>query len=155
MTDTFEIHGVLENPQERTRAVLQITALLGLYQAELARILGVQCPEIGRLASGRQVLVPGTAAWQRAGLLVRTYQALYRRHDGKGVEMRHWLHVHQPGLCDTPFLAMIDRGRLADVLACLEPALAGVDELTQQSQSRYDGAHIQGACRTKPPGGNA
>jgi hypothetical protein len=120
MTEVFSIPGMPVNPRRRTQVTLQVTALLGLYQAELARILGLQCPQIGRLASGREQLEPGTAAWRQAGLLLRGYQALYRLTGGDGVAMRHWLRVRQAALEGTPHLLMVDAGRLAEVVAHLE-----------------------------------
>lgn len=124
MTDVFAITGIPEEPRRRTQVTLQVTTLLGLYQAELARILGLQCPQIGRLARGRESLVPGTAAWWQAGMLLRGYQALYRWTGGDGVAMRHWLRVRQEALAGTPHLLMVDEGRLAEVVAYLERQVA-------------------------------
>jgi hypothetical protein len=120
MTDVFAIAGMPGDPRRRTQLTLQVTTLLGLYQAELARILGLHCPQIGCLASGREQLVPATFAWRQAGLLLRGYQALYRLTGGDGVAMRHWLRVRQVALDGTPHLLMIDEGRLAEVVVHLE-----------------------------------
>lgn len=103
--------------------MLQATALLGLYQAELARVLCINCADIGQLASGRQCLQPGTLAWRQARLFIRLYQALYSLHAGNGPAMCHWLHVPQPGLGGEPHLLLIDDGRLADVVHCVEQAV--------------------------------
>jgi hypothetical protein len=122
--DVFEISLERDDPRRLTQAVLQITALLDLYQAELARILGLQCPDIGRLSAGQQSLQPGTCAWQQAVLLVRCYRALYKNTGGDGVAMRHWLRVRQVALNGIPHLLLVDEGRLAAVVECLEQAAA-------------------------------
>lgn len=119
----FAIEPLPSEPRPLTQAVLQVTALLGLYQAELARILGIKCGDIGRLAGGRQCLQPGTDSWRRAIMFVRCYQLLYRRMEGDGVAMRHWLRIEDSDLGGVPHLLLVDDGRLEDVLAALEDAL--------------------------------
>lgn len=118
----FRIDDVADDPRRLTQSVLQITALLGLYQAELARILCIKCGDVGQLASGRRCLEPGSEPWRQARRLVRLYQALYARQDGNGAAMCHWLRVPQPVLGGVPHLLMVDDGRLADVLHYLEQA---------------------------------
>lgn len=120
----FRIDDVADDPRRLTQSVLQITELLVLYQAELARILCIKCGDVGQLASGRRCLVPDTVAWRQARLLVRLYRALYARHDGNGAAMCHWLRVSQPVLDGMPHLLMVDEGRLEDVVHCLEQAPA-------------------------------
>jgi hypothetical protein len=116
----FEISGVCDDPRRLTQAATQITTFLDLYHAELARILGVKCADIGQLASGGRCLQPGTMAWQQACLFVRLYQALFARTAGDGVAMRHWLRTSSRELCGIPHLLIVDEGRLADVVAHLE-----------------------------------
>lgn len=116
----FEISGASDDPRRLTQMVTQITTFLDLYQAELARILGVKCADIGQFTSGSRCLEPGTPAWQQARLFVRLYQALFARTGGDGVAMRHWLRTGSRELCGIPHLLVIDEGRLADVVAHLE-----------------------------------
>ena len=116
----FEIGQVEDDPRALSQAVLQITALLGLYQAELARILQTECPVIGQLASGRRCLEPGTTGWRQAALLVRMYRALYRTYAGDGAAMVHWLHVHQALLGGVPHRLLVDERRLDAIVDCLE-----------------------------------
>jgi hypothetical protein len=116
----FEISGVSDDPRRLTQAATQITHFLDLYHAELARILGVKCADIGQFASGSRCLEPGTTAWRQACLFVRLYQALFARTAGDGVAMRHWLRVSSRELCGTPHLLIVDEGRLAEVVAHLE-----------------------------------
>lgn len=118
----FEIVTVPDDPRRLTQCVLQITALLDMYQAELARVLGVHCGDIGQLAGGQQCLQPATQAWTRARLFVRFYQLLYRHMDGDGVAMRHWLRVEQQQLAGMPHRLIVDDARLGDVVALLQRA---------------------------------
>jgi hypothetical protein len=120
----FWIDDVDDDPHRLTRSALQLTELLGLYQAELARLLHVHCGDIGRLASGRHCLEPVTVAWEQARLLVRLYQALYVRLNGDGVAMYHWLRVPQQALGGVPHLLLVDEGRLAEVVCYLEQPAA-------------------------------
>jgi len=116
----YQIPETYDEPRRLTQAVLQIVEMLGLYQAELARVLRLKCGDIGRLATARQCLEPATPAWVQAQLLVRCYRALYDVQQGDGVAMRHWLHVPDTMLGGVPHLLIVDDGRLADVVACLE-----------------------------------
>jgi hypothetical protein len=116
----FEISSASDDPRRLTQAVTQITTFLDLYHAELARILGVKCADIGQLTSGSRCLEAGSMAWRQACLYVRLYQALFIRSAGDGVAMRHWLRVANRELGGIPQLLIVDEGRLADVVAYLE-----------------------------------
>ena len=110
----------IDDPRRLTQAVLQIAELLGLYQAELARILHFRCGDIGELAAARRCLEPGTDAWVRGQRFLCGYRALFARMHGDGVAMRHWLRVQQPGLGGVPHLLMVDDDRLDAVVDYLE-----------------------------------
>ena len=118
----FEINGDTTEPRKLTRSVLQIIALLDMYQAELARVLRVKCSDIGELASAQRCLETGTGHWQQALLFVQFYRLLYDRMNGDGVAMRHWLRVENAGLGGIPHLMIVDDDRLADVVRYLETA---------------------------------
>lgn len=117
----------LDNPlvgrRKLTQSVLQVTEMLGMYQAELARILGLQCGDIGELAAGKCVLEPDTCAWQQAVLFIRLYESLYRQHAGDGVAMRHWLRRDNTELKGVPLMLMVDDGHLAQVLEIANQAV--------------------------------
>lgn len=123
----FEIPAAAHEPRELTRSVLQIVALLDLFQAELARVLRMKCGDIGELAAARRCLEPGTEAWGQALLFVRFYRALYTRMNGNGVAMRHWLRVEDTALGGVPHLLVIDAGQLQEVVMYLENSLPGAD----------------------------
>lgn len=120
----FEIAIDRDDPRQLSQARVQITDLLGLYQAELARILRLQCDDIGRLAAGQWCLQPGSSAWDQARLLLAFYQRLHERFNGEAVAMVHWLRVQHAGLDATPHRLMVDEGRLKEVVDWLKwPAL--------------------------------
>ena len=100
-----------------------ITEMLGMYQAELARVLGVRCGDIGDLANARRTLEPGSEAWQRAIGFVRLYEALFEKTGGEGPAMCHWLRADHPDLGGVPLLLMVDDGRLMYVVDYLESQL--------------------------------
>lgn len=116
----FSIEDCGDDPRRLTQSVLQATDLLGFYQAELARMLSLCCGDIGQLAAGRQVLVPGSTAARHARLFIRLYRALYLLHHGDGAAMHHWLRRPQAALDGIPHRLMIDENRLCDVVRYLE-----------------------------------
>lgn len=116
----FEIAAETADPRKLTQSVLQIIALLDMYQAELARVLRLKCGDIGELACAQRYLETGTEHWQQALLLVRFYRLLYDRMNGDGVAMRHWLRVENEGLGGVPHLLIVDDDRLEEVVRYLE-----------------------------------
>ena len=104
----FQIIDTSTDPARLTQSILQARDLLGIYNAELARILGVTCADVGRLGVARHYLVPETRAWQQALLLRSTYQLLYERLEGNSVAMNHWLRKAHPDMMPTPLLLMVD-----------------------------------------------
>ena len=99
-----------------TQSVLQITEMLAMYQAELARILQLQCSDIGRLANGKDVIKPYTVTWERAVLFLCFYEQLYNQMEGDAVAMRHWLRVESSDLNGVPLLLIVDDDQLDVVL---------------------------------------
>lgn len=104
------------DPRKLTQSVLQVTEMLGMYQAELARVLQLQCGDIGRLANGRRVLERGTVAWGEAVLFIRLYEALYEKLGGDGVAMCNWLRRDNEQIGGVPLLLIVDEGRLRRTL---------------------------------------
>ena len=116
----FQITQAVDDPRALTQVVLQITTMLDMFQAELARVLQVNCGDIGQLSSGRQILEPGTGSWDQAQLFTRFYRGLYERMKGDGVAMRHWLRVENKTLQGVPHLLMVDENRLAELVDYVE-----------------------------------
>jgi len=107
---------VFENTQKLTPAVLQACDMLGMYQAELASVLGLQCADIGRMTSVQQFLTPNTHAWEQAMLFIRFYQCLYELHNGNEAAMVHWLKANNSEFNNSPLLLMVDEGKLSFLL---------------------------------------
>lgn len=103
-----------------TQAVLQIISLLGMYQAELARILGMQCSDIGEMASAKKVIQINSHAWHQASMFVRFYNRLYDRFDGDEAMMCHWLRRYEHNLSGSPFYLIVDEHKLAQVVSYME-----------------------------------
>ena len=118
-----------------TQAVLQITQMLGMYQAELARVLGLQCSDIGAFASAKTTLPTGSRAWDKATLFVRLYAQLYQYHHGDAVAMYHWLRARHPELAASPLLLMVDEGRLAELVDWFDTAVAGSTQHAGEAKS--------------------
>ena len=109
--------------------------MLGLYQAELARVLGLQCRDIGDFASAKATLPGGSSAWDKARLFVRLYERLYLFCAGDAVAMYHWIRARQPRLTDTPLLLMVDEGRLAELVDWFDTAVAGSTQHAGEAKS--------------------
>lgn len=109
----------MDSPRKLSQAVVQATQLLGMYQAELARILRLQCADIGELANGRWLLQPGTDSWYQAERFIRLFELLYHRKNGDSVAMCHWLRADNANLGTTPLLALVDELRIDEVVGLL------------------------------------
>jgi hypothetical protein len=116
----FRITQAVDDPRSLTQVVLQITAMLDMFQAELARVLQVNCGDIGQLSCDRKTLEPGTGPWDQAQLFTRFYRGLYERMKGDGVAMRHWLRVENRTLQGVPHLLLVDENRLAELVDYVE-----------------------------------
>lgn len=119
-----------EDPRRLSCAVLQATDMLGFYRAELARILGFRCADVGQLASGQRCLERGSMAWRRAQGYLRLYRALHELHGGDRAAMFHWLRVPHPELGGVPHLLLVDDGRLSVVLHYLRRRLRQARDAT-------------------------
>lgn len=121
MTEMLEIaDGVDTSPARLTQSVLQIAEMLGLNRAELSRLLHLKCGDVGQLGAAREMLQPGSPSWRQALLLVRFYQALYRKMAGDGVAMWRWLRRPNSVLGGVPLMLLVDDDRLDQVLEFLE-----------------------------------
>lgn len=93
--------------------------MLGMYRAELARVLGLQCGDIGALLEDKQCLQPDTETWQQARSFIDFYRILYETMGGKEPEICHWLRSDNTDLKGVPLLLMVDDGQLARILRYL------------------------------------
>jgi hypothetical protein len=116
----LEIDAPSDDPRQRSQAVVQVIDMLDLYQAELARILGLQCSDIGELVNAQKLLQPESAAWKQAERLIIFYRLLYLYKKGDGVAMRHWLRRMNPHFKQTPHLMLVDENRLLELIDSLQ-----------------------------------
>ena len=83
-----------------------------MYHAELARILGQQCGDIGELTSGKSCIKIDTEAWSQAVLFINMYNQLFDYFEGDGVAMYHWMRAHNKHLNGTPHFLIVDDDKL-------------------------------------------
>jgi hypothetical protein len=105
-----------QSPQKLTQSVLQMTEYFEMYQAELARILQLQCSDIGALASRERYLMQDTPSWKLAVLFVRLYDMLYEKFNGNEAAICHWLRADNKDLKSVPLYLMVDHGQLETVI---------------------------------------
>lgn len=108
----FKIETPFISDRKFSQSLIQVTELLGMYHAELARILGQQCGDIGELASGKHCLDRNSEAGQRGVLFINTYNLLFECFDGDGIAMYHWMRAHNKQLNGTPHFLIVDDGKL-------------------------------------------
>jgi hypothetical protein len=108
----FKIDKPFESERKISQSVIQVTELLGMYNAELARILGQQCGDIGELTSGQRCIKQGSEAWQQAVLFIDTYHLLFDYFDGDSVAMYHWMRADNKSLKGIPHFLIVDEAKL-------------------------------------------
>lgn len=102
-----------------TQAVLQVSHMLGLYHAELARILKLQCADVGELANAQKTLDVNTIAWQQAEKFISVFECLYLKFQGDETLMCNWLRKQNTELNGVPLYLMVDDDLLDICLAWL------------------------------------
>ena len=108
----FKIENPFISERKLSQSVIQVIELLSMYDAELARILGQQCGDIGELTSGQRCIKQGTEAWHQAVLLIETYNLLFDYFDGDSVAMYHWMRADNKYLSGTPHFLIVDENKL-------------------------------------------
>lgn len=108
----FKLNNPFESERKLSQSVIQVIELLGMYHAELARILGQQCGDIGELSSGKRCINKDSAAWHQAVLFIEMYHQLFDYFEGNGVAMYHWMRAHNLHLKGTPHFLIVDDGKL-------------------------------------------
>ena len=103
-----------------TPAVLQAAQMLGLYHAELARILKLQCADIGELANSQKLLEIDSIAWQQAEKFILIFESLYLKFQGNEALMCNWLRKQNSILNGIPLYLMVDEGGVEDVFCFLQ-----------------------------------
>ncbi|MFK5985520.1 MAG: hypothetical protein QM479_08855 [Pseudomonadota bacterium] len=115
-SEIFKLNRPFLSARTITQSVLQAGFCLNMYHAELARILQLQCNDIGLISSAQYVLQPGSRAYQQAILFIMLYQALFNKFNGNAIAMYRWLH-HQPkNLSNSPHLLIVDENKIMQVV---------------------------------------
>ena len=89
---------------------------LGLYRAELARILGLMCDDVSSPARLESLLKSGADCRLRAEHFLLFYDSLGHQHAGNAVAMQNWFRRHSRVLGTTPLLALVDENRLEETI---------------------------------------
>jgi hypothetical protein len=84
-----------------TKAALRASALLGMKDAELARVIGVSAASLSRLHRDRTI-APATKEGELAVLFVRMYRSLDAILGGHEGRMRAWLRAENHHLGGVP-----------------------------------------------------
>ena len=117
---TIKLSDVNGSEKKLTQAVLQITQMLGLYHAELARILGLKCADIGELSNANAVILKYSESWMLAEKYIQLYERLYVFNNGDEALMNNWLRKKNKKLQAVPLYLMVDELQLESVLGALE-----------------------------------
>jgi len=104
----IKLSDVKQKPTSLTQAVLQASHMLGLYHAELARILKLQCAEVGELANAQKMLGLNSIAWLQAEKFVSVFECLYLKFQGDEALMCNWLRKQNTELNGVPLYLMVD-----------------------------------------------
>ena len=113
----IKLSDVKNSEKNLTQAVLQITQMLGLFHAELASILKLQCADVGDLTNAKKTLNVNTIAWQQAEKLILIFEELYIKFKGDEALMCNWLRRQNSELGGLPLYLMVDDGLIDN---CLE-----------------------------------
>ncbi len=116
MEKAFKITLPVSEAKAVSYSVLQASQILAMLNAELARVLKLQCADIVALGATQTTLQPQTMAWQQAQRFIQFYNLLCDKFSGDAVAMRHWLRTENKTLAAVPLLLIIDDGRLDDVI---------------------------------------
>lgn len=115
----IKLSDVNHSSSSLTQAVLQVAQMLGMYHAELASILKLQCGDVGDLANAKRTLEVDSIAWQQAEKLILIFEALFQKFAGDEALMCNWLRKQNAELNGVPLYLMVDDGLVGDVLGCL------------------------------------
>ena len=115
----IKLSEVIFSEKAFTQAVLQVMQMLGLYHAELARILHLQCADIGELSDAKELLAIESESWQQAKLFIKMYELLYAQFSGEETKIYNWLRKDNKDLRGAPLYLMVDELRIEDVIKTL------------------------------------
>ena len=116
----IKLSNVNQSESALTQAVLQVSQMLGLFHAELASILKLQCGDVGELASAKKTLNVNSIASQKAEKLILIFEKLYVKFQGDEALMCNWLRRKNSELDGAPLYLMVDDGLIDNCLEYLQ-----------------------------------
>ena len=116
----IKLSDVNGSEKKLTQAVLQITQMLGIYHAELARILNLKCADVSELSNANAVILKYSESWVLAEKYIQLYERLYVHNNGDEALIHNWLRKKNKELQAVPLYLMVDELQLEHVLAALE-----------------------------------
>ena len=116
----IKVAEVSGSEKKLTQAVLQITQMLGIYNAELARILHLRCADIGAISDAHKNIQVSTEAWARAIKYIEMYESLYYLCEGNEIKMNNWLRKKHKHLQAIPLYLMVDEQKINQVIDVLK-----------------------------------
>lgn len=105
-------------------AINYATDNLGLYRAELARILGLMCGDVAESRQLEILLDHNPESRKQAERFVFFASRLEMLFSHDRCRMTHWFRTEHKILGTSPFLAMVDENRLEEVIS----VITGEDE---------------------------
>jgi len=95
------------------------TDSLDLYRAELARILGLMCQDVGSSMQLEILLNRDSEARMRAERFVFFVSRLEAMFHHDRSRMVHWFRAENKSLGTSPFIAMVDENRLEEIISVM------------------------------------
>lgn len=108
-----------------SKATLNASALLGLSNAELAKVLGISRPSVSRIASGRRHIDSHSREGETALILVRIFRSLDQLVGGDSSRRTAWMTSHNKAISGVPKTAIQTMHGLVhtiDYLDCISPS---------------------------------
>jgi len=84
-----------------SKATLKASALLGLSNAELAKVLGISRPSVSRIASGSRHIDSLSREGEMALILVRIFRSLDQLVGGDSCRRTAWMTSHNKAIADS------------------------------------------------------
>lgn len=103
-----------------TKATLRAADLLGLQNADLAKIIGVSSATVSRYRNSGSEISPGTKPGELALLLVRIFRSLDPLVGADNELRTSWMHSHNKALGGVPAQLMRKPDGLTRTLAYLD-----------------------------------
>ena len=103
-----------------TKSALRAGAWLGLADADLSKVLGLDGDALTDMAAGRGYLRLGTPSAQRAITLIKIHQALTANVGLDEEAVKRWMASHNTALAGTPASLIQTEEGMRAVLAYLQ-----------------------------------